>query len=156
PSHSAGVLAVIDRGRDLLLAQPDGTLVRQPMLNSTWERLSSLSAEPGGGMLLADGESGSLVTYPTPAIDQPLQASPLLDRASAPGLPYDHIVGITLSTDLYVETDDGAVRRFDTTGQELPFAVRPSDAPLGPISGVTGDGQGGVFLADPTRQRVVE
>jgi hypothetical protein len=156
PSHSTGVLAVIDRARDLLLARPDGTLVRQSMQSSGWQRLSSLSAEPGGGMLLADGDSGSLVTYPTPAIDQPLQASPLLDRVSAPGLPYDHIVGIAPSTDLYVDTDDGAVRRFDTAGQELPFTVQPADAPLGPISGVTGDGQGGVFLADPTRQRVVQ
>ncbi|MBV9355288.1 MAG: hypothetical protein JO023_07130 [Chloroflexi bacterium] len=156
PTHSTGALAVVDGGRDLLLAFLDGRLVRQPMLGSNWQGLSSLSAEPGGGLLLADGGNGSLLTYPTPSIDQALQSSPLLDRASAPALPFDHIVGILPASDLYVETDDGVVRRFDTSGQELPFAVQPPDAPLGPISGMTGDGQGGLFLADPTRQRIVE
>jgi hypothetical protein len=156
PSHSTGTLAVVDRGRDLLLALVDGTIVRQPLLGSSWQGLSALSAEPGGGLLLADGGTGSLLTYPTPAVDQVLQSSPLLDRVSAPALPFDHIVGIVPANDLYVETDDGLVRRFDTAGQELAFAVQPPDTPLGPISGVTGDGQGGLFLADPTRKRVVE
>ncbi len=96
------------------------------------------------------------MTYPSPSIHQALQSSPLLDRASAPALPFDHIVGVVPANDVYVETDDGLVRRFDTSGQELPFTVQPPDAPLGPISGMTGDGQGGLFLADPTRQRVVE
>jgi hypothetical protein len=154
--HSgAGALAVIDRRRDVVYVRADGSVVRRPLVGTSWQRVSAFGAAHDGSLYVVDGDSGTLVVYPGGGQGTNLAARQVLSRLTTPTLPFEHTVAVLPSTDLYLAADDGSIHRFDTAGHPLPFGVEPPDAPLGPVSGVAWDGHEGVYLADPNAERVV-
>jgi hypothetical protein len=151
-----GALAVIDRHRDVVYLRADGSVVRRPLVGTSWQRLSAFGAAHDGSLYVVDGDSGTLVVYPGASQGTNLAARQMLSRLTTPGLPFEHTVAVVPGTDLYLAADDGSVHRFDTSGHPLPFGVELPDGPLGPVSGVVSDGHDGLYLADPDGERVVQ
>ena len=152
-----GQLTVIDRMRNVVQIQADGAAIQRPLPSSlSWQELGAIGSDQSGNLYVLDSGARRLLMYPRAnerLVDPP---RPLLDARSAPTLAFEHIVQLTPLDDLYVLQDDGSPHRLDRQGHERGFVVRPPDGGLGPVSAMTVDLAGGLYLADPTHARIVQ
>jgi hypothetical protein len=156
-----GVLAIVDQARSVVqVAQDRGVSVRPVPSSAAWRELGALGGDSDGHLFVLDSGSQRLLQYPT--LSQRLVDPPrlMLDSSSAPGLPFDKAAEIVAQPDdqVYLRMDDGTLRRFDGQGTELPFTVQAADGSslLTTVSAITADRAGGLYLADPSRARILQ
>jgi hypothetical protein len=152
-----GFLTIVDQSRTVVQVGHDRALTPRPLQTSaSWRELGALGASNDGHFYVLDTGARRLLEYPLQSqrvVDPPRI---VLDDAQAPGLAFERAVEIVgLQDAVYVRTDDGTMRRFDSQGNELPTQVRPPDGLPAVLSGIAPDRSGGLFLADPGHSRIL-
>jgi hypothetical protein len=152
-----GFLTIVDDSRAVVQVGHDRALTPRPLQTSaSWRELGALGASNDGHFYVLDSGARQLLEYPLQSqrvVDPPRV---VLDDAQAPGLAFERAVEIVGQQEfVYVRTDDGTLRRFDSQGNELPTEVRPPDGRPAVLSGIAPDRAGGLFLADPGHSRIL-
>jgi sugar lactone lactonase YvrE len=152
-----GFLTIVDQARAVVQVGRDGALTPRPLQTSaSWRELGALGASSDGHLYVLDSGARRLLEYPMQSQHVAEPPRILLDDSQAPGLAFERAVEIVGQPNaIYVRTDDGALRRFDTQGHEIPMQVRPPDGQPPILSGIASDRAGGLFLADPGRSRIL-
>jgi hypothetical protein len=152
-----GSLTIVDQARSVIQVGHDRSLTPRPLQTSaSWRELGALGASSDGHFYVLDSGAHRLLDYPLQSqrlVDPPRV---VLDDAQAPGLAFDRAVEIVgQQNSVYVRTDDGMLRRFDSQGDEEPVVVRPPDGRQPVVSGIASDRAGGLYLADPGHSRIL-
>jgi hypothetical protein len=157
PRPEMGVLAIVDQSRAVVEVGHDRSLSPRPVPSSaSWRELGALGADTDGHLFVLDSGARRLLEYPAlgqRAVDPPRL---VLDDSSSPGLPFDRAAEIVdQQGQVYLRMDDGTLRRFDSSGSEKEFVVRPPDGGVALVSAIAPDRFGGLYLADPANSRVL-
>jgi hypothetical protein len=155
--HDRGFLTIVDQARAVVQVGLDRALTPRALQTSaSWRELGALGTSNDGHLYVLDSGARRLLEYPLQG--QRLVDTPrvVLDDAQAPGLAFEQVVEIVgLPNSVYVRTDDGTLRQFDSHGSEIPTQVRPPDGRPPTLSGIASDRAGGLFLADPAHSRIL-
>jgi hypothetical protein len=131
---------------------PDGTLSSRSLPSSaSWQRLGAMGAGAEGDLYVLDSGSRRLLEYPGASlrlVDPP--------RSVLDSQPLEHTAEVLALRDVYLRLDSGRVRRFDREGRELGYEVRPPDGQLAGVAALASDRAGGLYVADPANERVVQ
>ena len=150
----ASGLVVVDRARGVVQVQRGTTTLRPLASSRGWQRLASLASDEQGNLYVVDSQARQLLVYPGAAeglVDPPRVA---LDADAS--VPLEHALSLLPLDDFFVLLDDGRVARFDRQGQPRPFELNAPGGRVGPIASLAHDGSGGLYLADPEHERVVQ
>jgi hypothetical protein len=158
PRSEPGTLAIIDQSRAVIQVARDRSMSAQSLPTSAgWQELGALGSGAAGELVFLDSGARQILVYP--AQDHTVVDSPhlLLDASSAPRLPFDQVAQIvSAGASLVVRLDDGSVRRLTAGGADQSLLPRSTEAPPLPSSALASDRAGGVYLADPSRARIVQ
>jgi len=151
-------LAIVDQSRAVIQVNHDRSMSAHALPTSAeWQELGALGSGAAGELLFLDSGARQILAYP--AQDRSVVDSPhlLLDAKSAPRLPFERVAQIvSAGASLVVRLDDGSVRRLGADGADQALLPRSSDAPPLPSSAMASDRAGGLYLADPSRARIVQ
>ncbi len=155
-----GSLAIVDQSRAIVQVGPDRTLSAHALPTSAgWQELGALGSSAAGELLFLDSGAHQILAYPAQnhvVVDTPRL---LLDATSAPKLPWERVAQvISAGESLVVRLDDGSVRRLDAGGADEVLAPHASDATplMSSTSAMAPDRAGGLYLADPANDRIVQ
>jgi hypothetical protein len=145
-------LTIVDETRTVAQMTPDGLSSRNVPTSSGWQELGALGAGADGELLFVDSRAHQLLAYPGDA-----EPRLLLDDTVAPRLSFDRVAQVVATNDsLLVRLDDGTVHRFDAQGADQLLSLPAVNGHAWPVTAMTSDHAGGVFLADSSDARILE
>jgi hypothetical protein len=153
-----GTLAIVDQSRAVIQVGHDRRMSAHALPTSAdWQELGALGSGAAGELLFLDSGARQILAYP--AEDHAVVDSPrlLLDASTAPRLPFERVAQmVSAGASLVVRLDDGSVRRLGADGAEQTLLPPSTDAPPLSSSAMASDRAGGLYLADPSRSRIVQ
>jgi hypothetical protein len=153
-----GSLAIVDQSRTLAQLADDGSSsLRDVPSASSWQELGALGSSAAGELLFLDSRAHQLLAYPVSdqtVVDPP---SIVLNSSNVPWLGFERVAQVVGQQKAVVaRLDDGSVHRIGPGGLHQQLLLPPVEGRSSPISAISSDRDGGVYLADPLDARVVE
>lgn len=148
PEGESGRLLVLDDQRHLFSLTPAGA---SPLVLRDAQEWGSLDGAVafGGNLYILDADSDQVWRYPPTAAGFDSERSGLLGETDLSGA-----TGLAVNGGVYVLAEDGGIRHF-ANGVEEPFALAGIDRGLLSPASLTGDGLGGLLVADRGNKRLV-
>ena len=148
----SGSLAIVDQSRSVVQIGADRNAnITELPTSATWQALGALGSVDDGRLLFLDSRAGRVLSYPV--IDDQVVDSPdlVLDHAQPGNLPFERVAQVLgTSGSLVMRLDDGSLHAIDAAGADRPFALSS------PVSGMAPDRAGGLYLANPVEERIVQ
>jgi hypothetical protein len=144
----SGRLLVLDDQRHLFSVTPAGAAPLVLRDAQEWGSLDG-AATFDGNLYILDAASNQVWRYPPTDAGFDSERSALLGKTDLSGA-----TGLAVDGGVHVLVEEGGIRRF-AGGVEEPFALAGIDRGLLSAASLTGDGRGGLLVADRGNKRLV-